>query len=132
MWMCSVGFCATTVCVAAYMRPCVWMCTYVYMFCSPLHLTPFAPVAAWVHPWRRWGLTQLLDKDLFLRAFLLGLDKDLLLLPLGLLLRLLLDIVMLHGALALQEVDHLEVHLQNLGQRLPMNLLRTSSPPWAG
>ena len=82
----TLGLCATTVCVAAYMRPCVWMCTYVYMFCSPLHLTSFAPVAAWVRPWRRWGLMQLLDKGLFLLVFLLGLDKDLLLLPLGLLL----------------------------------------------
>ena len=123
---------STRVCVAAYMCPCVWMCTYVYMFCSPLHLTSFAPVAAWVLQWRRWGLTQLLDKDLFFLVFVLGLDKDLPLLPLGLLLQMLLEIVMLHGALVLQEVDHLEVHLQNLGQRLPMNLLRTGSPPWAG
>jgi hypothetical protein len=43
-----------------------------------------------------------------------------------------LQIIMLHGALVLQELEHLEVHLQNLRQRLPMRLLRTGSPPWAG
>ena len=68
---------------------------------------------------------------------LLGLHKDLLLLLLLLGLRLqmlswFLEIFMLHGALVLQELEHLEVHLQNPGQRLPINLLRTGSPPWAG
>ena len=69
---------------------------------------------------------------------LLGLHKDLLLLLLlllGLRLQMLswfLEIFMLHGALVLQELEHLEVHLQNPGQRLPINLLRTGSPPWAG
>ena len=68
---------------------------------------------------------------------LLGLHKDLLLLLLLLGLRLqmlswFLEIFMLHGALLLQEFGHLEVHLQNPGQRLPINLLRTGSPPLAG
>ena len=88
-----------------------------------------------MHPWGSRGVTQPL-----LLVFLLGLqllDKGLflLLLLLGLLLQMLsefLKIIMLHGALVLQEVEHLEVHLQNVGQRLPMSLLRTGSPPWAG
>ena len=68
----------------------------------------------------------------------LRLEKDfgsLLVLLLDLLLQMLfefLEIIMLHGALVLQELEHLEAHLQNLRQRLPMNLLRTGSPPWAG
>ena len=94
-------------------------------------MKPLAPV----HPWGKRGVIQPL-----LLALLLGLqllDKDLFLLALllGVLLQMLSEfvkIIMLHGALVLQEVEHLAVHLQNLGQRLPMNLLRTSSPPWAG
>ena len=69
---------------------------------------------------------QLVDKHLFL----------LLLLLLGLLLHVLSEffkMIMLHGALVLQEVGHLEIHLQNQnGQGLPMNVLRTGSPPWGG
>ena len=68
---------------------------------------------------------------------LLGLHKDLLLLLLLLGLRLqmlswFLHTIMLHGALILQKFEHLELHLQNRGQHLPINLLRTGSPPWAG
>ena len=66
---------------------------------------------------------QLVDKDLFLLVLLLGL--------LLLVLSEFFKIIMLHGALALQEVGHLQVHLQS-GQGLPMNLLRTGSPPWGG
>jgi hypothetical protein len=116
------------------------MCTYVYTVAAALlHLNSFAPAVALAHPWGRRGVKQLLlgrDKDLFLLLILLGLDKDLfLLLLLGLRLQMLswfLQIIMLHGALVLQKLEHLELHLQNRGQRLPINLLRTGSPPWAG
>jgi hypothetical protein len=83
------------------------------------------------------AISSLLQRRILLLV-LLRLEKDfcgLLVLLLDLLLQMLfefLQIIMLHGALVLQELEHLEVHLQNLRQRLPMRLLRTGSPPWAG
>jgi len=82
----------------------------------------------------------LLDQDVLLLALLLGrarLDRGLLLqvLRLGLPLQMLvqfLEIIMLHGALLRQELEHLEVDLQSLELCLPTNLLLTGSPPWAG
>ena len=137
----DVLLCATTVCVAAYMRLCVDVHICLHCCCSPLHPSSFAPVVASVHPWGRKGATLLLlglEKKLLILLLPLGLDKDLflfLLLLLGLRLQMLswfLHIIMLHGALVLQKFEHLELHLQNRGQRLPINLLRTGSPPWAG
>ena len=87
-----------------------------------------------MHPWGgRRGVTQIL-LVVFLGLQLV--DKRLfrLLNLLGVLLHVvseLFKLIMLYGALVLQEARHLEVHLQS-GQGLPMNLLRTGSPPWGG
>jgi len=83
------------------------------------------------------AISSLLQRRILLLV-LLRLEKDfcsLLVLLLDLLLQMLfefLEIIMLHGALVLQELERMEVDLQNPRQRLPMNLLRTGSPPWAG
>ena len=122
---------------ASYMRPCLWMCTHVYIVFAGLCTSspkPLAPGVPEVHPWGgRRSITQIL---LVITLGLQLVDKRLfrLLNLLGVLLHVvseLFKLIMLYGALVLQEVRHLEVHLQS-GQGLPMNLLRTGSPPWGG
>ena len=120
---------------ASYMRPCVWMCTYVYIVFAGLCTSSPLPLRflKCIHGGGSRGVTQLLlvvflglqlvDKHLFRLLFLLGVLLHVV--------SELFKLIMLYGALALQEVGHLEVHLQS-GQGLPMNLLRTSSPPWGG